>query len=144
MATRYLQLQHKNKQGSTSGDGRGIWNGYIQSDGITWDISSRGTGVTALSPGSVQAEKNLETGNTDHGYGCGLAEIDELYSSAIMSEILHLNGYTTERSLAIIEHQKGLGIGVRAGQNLFRPAHLFVFLKQNNFEALKRGTDYLI
>ena len=28
MATRYLQTQHRNKQGKTSGDGRSIWNGY--------------------------------------------------------------------------------------------------------------------
>ena len=43
MATRYLQAQHKDKRGLTSGDGRAIWNGSIQSRGKTWDISSRGT-----------------------------------------------------------------------------------------------------
>ena len=30
MATRYLQLQHPGKRGTTSGDGRGIWNGEIR------------------------------------------------------------------------------------------------------------------
>jgi len=48
MASRYLQLQHKDKRGLTSGDGRGIWNGHLKHKGITWDISSRGTGVTCL------------------------------------------------------------------------------------------------
>lgn len=144
MATRYLQLQHQNKLGETSGDGRCIWNGFVKHKGTTWDVSSRGTGVTALAPGSVLADKPLETGNIDHGYGCGLAEIDELYSSAIMSEIFHNRGITTERMLAIIDFEDGYGIGVRAGTNLFRPAHLFRYLKQNKYESLKQATDYLI
>lgn len=144
MATRYLQLQHSDKTGSTSGDGRCIWNGTVENDSHLWDVSSRGTGVTALAPGSVQAEEPLQSGNTDHGYGCGLAELDELYASAIMSEIMHNNGYNTERVLCIIDHGGGYGVGVRAAKNLMRPAHLFMFLKQNNFEALKRATDYLI
>ena len=42
MATRYLQLQHPNKQGKTSGDGRSIWNGCIKHQGKTWDVSSCG------------------------------------------------------------------------------------------------------
>jgi hypothetical protein len=56
MATRYLQTQHRNKQGKTSGDGRSIWNGYLKSDNLTFDISSRGTGATILSPGAQEAE----------------------------------------------------------------------------------------
>ncbi|MEO0335868.1 MAG: hypothetical protein AAF202_05720, partial [Pseudomonadota bacterium] len=44
MATRYLQLQHQDKTGKTSGDGRCIWNGAITHKGKTWDVSSRGTG----------------------------------------------------------------------------------------------------
>src|SRR3989338_422322 len=51
MATRYLQSQHKNRQGKTSGDGRSIWNGFIKTKDMTFDITSRGTGATALSPG---------------------------------------------------------------------------------------------
>lgn len=144
MATRYLQLQHSDKTGRTSGDGRCVWNGSIEYKGTTWDVSSRGTGVTALAPGAVQAGKPLRSGNTDFGYGCGLAEIDELYGAALMAEILHSNGLNTERVLAIIDHGDGIGIGVRAGQNLFRPAHLFMHLKQKNYEALKRATDFLI
>ncbi|MBC85954.1 MAG: hypothetical protein CL677_02155 [Bdellovibrionaceae bacterium] len=144
MATRYLQLQHQNKTGLTSGDGRGIWNGFLKFKASEWDISSRGTGVTCLSPGAALAGKNLETGNIDHGYGCGLAEIDELYSSAIMSEIMHNRGFTTERTLLVIDHGTGYGIGVRAGKNLFRPAHIFNFLKQKNLDALKRGVQFLI
>ena len=99
MATRYLQLQHKNKKGVTSGDGRSIWNGVVTHHGITWDISSRGTGVTALSPGAVEAKRPLRTGEEEFGYGCGRADIDEMYGSAIMSEIFHQQGISTERVL---------------------------------------------
>lgn len=144
MATRYLQLQHKNKRGETSGDGRSIWNGQIEHKGITWDVSSRGTGVTCLAPGAVQAQKPLKSGNTAFGYGCGMADIDELIGSAIMAEIFHNQGINTERVLAVIDTGHGNGIGIRAGKNLFRPAHLFMFLKQSNFDALKRATHYLI
>ena len=52
MATRYLQLQHKDKCGRTSGDGRSVWNGTIEANGIRFDVSSRGTGATILSPGA--------------------------------------------------------------------------------------------
>ncbi|MCM2281195.1 MAG: hypothetical protein NDI61_05040 [Bdellovibrionaceae bacterium] len=144
MATRYLQLQHANKQGKTSGDGRGIWNGTFKSKGVTWDISSRGTGVTKLAPGAVVANRPLKTGAGDFGYGCGMADIDELLSSALMSEVFHLRGIPTERVLAIIDLGKGVGIGVRAAPNLLRPAHLFLWLKQEKLEPLRRGTDHFI
>lgn len=144
MATRYLQLQHANKQGRTSGDGRSIWNGLFKHHGQSWDISSRGTGVTCLSPGAVEANRPLKTGATEFGYGCGLADITELYGSTVMSEIFHLNGVHTERMLVIIDLGKGCGIGVRAAQNLIRPAHLFLYLKQGRLEPLRQATDYLI
>ncbi len=143
-ATRYLQLQHKNKKGVTSGDGRSIWNGVITHQGTTWDISSRGTGVTALSPGAVEAARPLKTGEEEFGYGCGLAEVEELYGSAIMSEIFHRQGLSTERVLTVIDIGKGLGIGVRAAPNLLRPAHMFLYLKQNRYLPLKKSTDYFI
>lgn len=144
MATRYLQLQHENKQGKTSGDGRGIWNGIVKHQGITWDVSSRGTGVTCLSPGAVEAKKPLKTGSTDFGYGCGQAELDELYGSAIFAEVLHLQGIPTERVLCIIDIGRGVGIGVRAAVNLLRPAHMFLYLKQNKFMPLKKSLDYFL
>lgn len=144
MATRYLQLQHANKQGKTSGDGRGVWNGTYQHRGITWDISSRGTGVTRLAPGAVQADRPLQTGTTEFGYGCGLADVTELLGSALLSEIFHHNGVATERVLTIIDLGKGCGVGVRAAPNLIRPAHLFLYLKQGRSEALRQATDYLI
>ncbi len=144
MATRYLQLQHVNKQGKTSGDGRGIWNGTVRHRGMTWDVSSRGTGVTCLAPGSVEAQKPLKTGGTEFGYGCGLAEIDELLGAAILAEVMHLQGINTERVLCVIDLGKGYGIGVRAAKNLIRPAHLFLYLKQERHQALKAATDYLI
>lgn len=144
MATRYLQLQHANKQGKTSGDGRGIWNGTATHRGTTWDVSSRGTGVTCLAPGAVQAAKPLRTGGTEFGYGCGLAEIDELLSAAISAEVIHLQGINTERVLCVVDLGKGYGIGVRAAKNLIRPAHLFLYLKQERKKDLKAATDYLI
>lgn len=144
MATRYLQLQHSNKQGKTSGDGRGIWNGTLTHRGVTWDVSSRGTGVTCLAPGAVEANRPLKTGDTAYGYGCGLAEIDELLGAAILAEIMHLQGIHTERVLCIIDLGKGYGIGVRAAPNLIRPAHLFLYLKQERYKELKSATDYFI
>jgi hypothetical protein len=144
MATRYLQLQHDSRSGKTSGDGRSIWNGSVHHGGTVWDISSRGTGVTRLAPGAVQANKPLETGNEDFGYSCGQMEIDELYSTAISSEIFHYNKIATERVLAIVDLGKGLAIGVRAAANLIRPAHLFLFLKQNDLKSLKAGVDYFL
>lgn len=144
MATRYLQLQHSDKTGRTSGDGRCIWNGVAVAKGKIWDVSSRGTGVTALAPGVVEAGRPLKSGNNAHGYGCGMAEIDELFGAAILAEIFHRNGIATERVLAIIDLGKGVGIGVRAAHNLIRPAHLFMFLKQNKLEPLRNALDYLI
>jgi uncharacterized protein YdiU (UPF0061 family) len=144
MASRYLQIQHPGKQGKTSGDGRGIWNGIVEHRGKCWDVSSRGTGVTCLAPGAVEANKPLKTGATDFGYGCGQAEIDELYGSAILAEMMHVQGLSTERVLCVIDLGKGYGIGVRAAPNLLRPAHLFLYLKQNRHEDLKRGVDYFI
>ncbi len=144
MASRYLQLQHSDRRGISSGDGRGIWNGVINNRGRTWDVSSRGTGVTCLAPGAVEAKKPLKTGAGEFGYGCGLAEIDELYGAAILAEIIHLQGIPTERVLCIIDHGKGYGIGVRAAHNLLRPAHLFLYLKQNRYNELKTGVDYFI
>jgi uncharacterized protein YdiU (UPF0061 family) len=144
MASRYLQLQHSNKQGKTSGDGRGIWNGVVQHRGKIWDVSSRGTGVTRLAPGAVEANRPLKTGATEFGYGCGQAEIDELYGAAIMAEVMHLQGVPTERVLCVIDLGKGYGIGVRAAPNLLRPAHLFMYLKQSRYDDLKNGANYLI
>lgn len=144
MASRYLQLQHQNKQGKTSGDGRGIWNGVVEHRGRIWDVSSRGTGVTCLAPGSVEAKKPLQTGDESYGYGCGLAEVDELYASAIQAEIVHLQGITTERVLCVIKIGDGVGIGVRAAPNLLRPAHIFPYLKQNRLPELKNAIDYFI
>ncbi len=144
MATRYLQLQHEDKQGRTSGDGRGIWNGTIRHRGTTWDVSSRGTGVTQLSPGAVEAQRPLKTGTEEFGYGCGLADTTELIGSALFSEVFHRNGLSTERVLAVIDLGRGVGIGVRAAPNLFRPAHLFLWLKQGERETLARGFDLVI
>ncbi|MBC7371168.1 MAG: hypothetical protein H7326_06365, partial [Bdellovibrionaceae bacterium] len=39
---------------------------------------------------------------------------------------------------------KGYGIGVRAAQNLIRPAHLFLYLKQERHKELKAATDYFL
>jgi uncharacterized protein YdiU (UPF0061 family) len=144
MATRYLQTQHRNKQGKTSGDGRSIWNGYLRSENLTFDISSRGTGATILSPGAVEAQKTFATGDTTYGYASGLAELDEMLGSAVMSEIFYRQGIPTERCLAVIGFPDGTAIGVRSAPNLIRPAHMFRYLKQNRHAELKASVDYFI
>jgi uncharacterized protein YdiU (UPF0061 family) len=144
MATRYLQLQHTDKTGRTSGDGRSIWNGQVTHNGTVWDVSSRGTGVTCLAPGSVEAGKPLKSGSGQFGYGCGTADLDELVGTALMAEPFHQAGIPTERVLLIIDSLDGNGIGVRAGKNLFRPAHVFPFLKQSRRTELCQALDFLI
>lgn len=144
MATRYLQLQHPNKRGKTSGDGRGIWNGEIRSRGKTWDISSSGTGATCLSPAVAIEEKFFKTGDRNVGYGNGRNSLDEGIPSALMSEIFHRKEIPTERTLAILSFEDGTSINVRASQNLLRPAHFLCHLKQNSLTALKSITDFHI
>jgi hypothetical protein len=144
MATRYLQLQHPCKKGTTSGDGRSIWNGQVSHKGKTFDISSCGTGATKLSPACNINKKFYQTGDPTVSYGCGYSEKDEGLSALFFSEVLAKNGLETERVLAIIEFQKGLAINVRVHENLLRPSHLFNHLKQNNLPTLKRMVDYYI
>lgn len=144
MATRYLQLQHPDKSGRTSGDGRSIWNGTVRANGISWDISSCGTGATKLSPACNINKKFYQTGDPSISYGCGLSEVGEGFETLFFSEVLGKNGFKTERVLAIIEFEKGLGINVRANPNLMRPSHFFGHLKQGNFETLKQVADYYI
>ncbi len=134
MATRYLQTQHRNQQGKTSGDGRSIWNGYLKSDNLTFDISSRGTGATILSPGAQEAKGFVATGDYAYGYSSGLADLDEMLGSAVMSEIFYRQGIPTERCLAVIGFPDTTAIGVRTAPNLIRPAHIFRYLKQGRHE----------
>lgn len=144
MATRYLQLQHPDKCGRTSGDGRSIWNGTVKNNGITWDVSSCGTGGTKLSPACNINKKFYQTGDPSISYGCGLADLSEGLETLLFSEVLGKNGFKTERILALIEFEKGISINVRANPNLIRPSHFFGHLKQGNREALKQVTDYYI
>jgi len=144
MATRYLQMQHPGRQGCTSGDGRSVWNGRITHDGVTWDVSSCGTGVTRLCPATAEQKKFFRTGNWQADYGCGTATIEEGLSSALMSETLHRNGIATERVLAVLETPSGFSINVRAGRNLLRPSHLFGWLKQGDPARLKGVADLFL
>ncbi|MFT6067691.1 MAG: hypothetical protein ACJAT2_001870 [Bacteriovoracaceae bacterium] len=144
MATRYLQLQHPNKQGKTSGDGRSIWNGMISHKGKSWDVSSCGTGATALSPATAIQKKFFQSGDPSISYGCGYSELDEGLSTLFFSEIFHKNGIDTERVLGIIDYGNNISINIRAHQNLLRPSHLFNHLKQNNLEALENLVNYYI
>ncbi len=144
MATRYLQLQHKDKCGRTSGDGRSIWNGSIESNGIRFDVSSRGTGATILSPGASEAGQALATGDTKFGYASGTADLDEMLGSALMSEIFYRQGIPTERCLTVIDFGDGSSVGVRTAPNLIRPAHLFRYLKMGRHAELKRSMDYFL
>ena len=144
MATRYLQIQHRNKQGKTSGDGRSIWNGCLKNDNLVFDISSRGTGATILSPGAQYAEGVVATGDNSYGYSSGLADLDEMLGSAVMSEIFYRQGIPTERCLAVIGFPDTTAIGVRSAPNLIRPAHIFRYLKQGRHAELKASVDYFI
>ena len=144
MATRYLQLQHPDKTGRTSGDGRSIWNGQITNQGKTWDVSSCGTGATCLSPAAAIHKKFFKTGDPAVSYGCGYAELEDGIAAALLSEIFHRNTIATERTLAVIEYPKGFAINVRAGTNLLRPSHLFRYLKQGDLKGLRSVVDYFI
>jgi uncharacterized protein YdiU (UPF0061 family) len=144
MATRYLQTQHHNKQGKTSGDGRSIWNGYLKTSPLTFDISTRGTGATILSPGAQKSDGAVKTGDESYGYSSGLADLEEMLGSAVMSEIFYRQGIPTERCLAVIGFPDATAIGVRSAPNLIRPAHIFRYLKQNRHAELKASVDYFI
>ena len=144
MATRYLQLQHPDKMGRTSGDGRTVWNGTVRHNGTTWDVSSCGTGGTKLSPACNINKKFYQTGDPSISYGCGLSEVAEGLETLFFSEVLGKNGFKTERVLAILEYDKGIAINVRANPNLIRPSHFFGHLKQGNLETLKQVADYYI
>ncbi len=144
MATRYLQLQHPDRRGTTSGDGRSVWNGTVTHRGATWDVTSCGTGVTRLCPATAELGKYLRTGNDVASYGCGTASLEDGLAAALMSEALHSAGIRTERTLAILELPRGQAIVVRAGRNLLRPAHLFAPLKQNDLVRLEAAVEYWI
>lgn len=144
MATRYLQAQHKDKRGRTSGDGRAIWNGTVRAGGMTFDVSSRGTGATRLSPGAQVAGKPVKTGDHSWGYSCGRADLDEMLGTAVMSEVFYRSGLPTERTLCVIDFGDGTAIGVRTAPNLLRPAHVFRYLKQGRRDELKASLDYFI
>lgn len=144
MATRYLQLQHEDKTGKASGDGRSVWNGQIKNRGKVWDISSCGTGATRLSPATSKHNRFFETGDPSISYGCGYAELDEGLATALFSDIFKKNGVTTEETLCVLEFEKGLSINVRAHSSLLRPSHLFCWLKQGNHKTLKQAVDYYI
>ena len=144
MATRYLQCQHPSKTGLTSGDGRSIWNGCFTGRGVTWDITSCGTGATCLSPAAAIYHRHFKTGDDTFSYAGGKADLGDSVCAALMSDIFHKNGIPTERTLAIISFADGSSINVRAQKNLLRPAHLFRMLKQNRLRDLKAAVDYCI
>jgi len=144
MATRYLQVQHPSRVGRTSGDGRSVWNGCITYRGITWDVSSCGTGVTRLCPATAKENEYFKTGNDHADYGCGTASIDEGLAAALTSETFYRNGIRTERVLALIETRFGQSINVRVAKNLLRPSHFMAQAKQGNYETLKALVDHFI
>ena len=65
-------------------------------------------------------------------------------ATALLSHIYHANNKSTERSLAIIEFENDISINVRAHENLIRPSHLFLYLKQDDFKSLKSLLDFYI
>ncbi len=144
MATRYLQLQHPGRSGLTSGDGRSIWNGCFTAKGITWDISSCGTGVTALSPATAHEGRHFRSGDKNASYGSGRGDLLDGVGAALMSDIFHRNHLATERTLLLIGYPDGTSVNVRAAKNLLRPAHFFHHLKQGEYLRLKGVVDYYI
>ncbi len=144
MATRYLQLQHPDRRGRTSGDGRSIWNGMLRAGAQTWDVSSCGTGATRLSPATAIHKRFFRTGDPSVSYGCGRASLWDSVCAALMSESLHACAVRTERTLAIIEYGDGSCVAVRTYPNLLRPAHLFLWLKQGDHARLQAAVDYYI
>ncbi len=142
MATRYLQLQHPDKRGLNSGDGRSIWNGVIRGRTGLWDVSSCGTGVTRLCPATSILGRFLQTGNADTDYGCGTAHIEEGIGAALMSEAFARNDIRTERVLAVLALPDGLAINVRVAPNLLRPSHFFGLLRRREDEDLRRLVLY--
>lgn len=144
MATRYLQLQHPGRTGRASGDGRSIWNGVVHHQGKTWDVSSRGTGATCLSPATAKGKRFFRSGDPEVSYGCGFSSIHEGVGDAIFSEIFHRNNLATERVLCVIEFPGNFEITVRASLNLLRPSHFFVHLKQGQRDRLQGVADYYI
>src|SRR4030095_12383651 len=129
---------------NTYGDGRSIWNGSLKTRTLAFDISSRGTGATILSPGAQKSDGAVKTGDESYGYSSGLAELDEMLGSAVMSEIFYYQGIPTERCLAVIGFSDGSAIGVRKATNLIRPAHIFRYLQQGRHAELKASVDYFI
>ena len=142
MATRYLQLQHPDKRGFNSGDGRSIWNGLIRGRTGRWDVSSCGTGVTRLCPATSALGRFFETGNEITDYGCGTAHIEEGIGAALMSEVFAANGVRTERVLAVLSLPSGQAINVRVAPNLLRPSHFFGLLRRRDDEGLRRCVLY--
>lgn len=144
MATRYLQLQHPDPRGSTSGDGRSVWNGTVTHRGRSWDVSSCGTGVTRLCPATAAEKRFFKTGNRWASYGCGTAAISEGFSTALMSECFHRNGIATERVLAVISLPGGCAINVRAAPSLLRPSHFLTHLRRGDLETLGALADVYV
>jgi len=142
MATRYLQLQHPDKRGLNSGDGRSVWNGLVRSPKGRWDVSSCGTGVTRLCPATSELGRFFRTGNALADYGCGTAHIDEGIGAALMSEAFARNGIRTERVLAVLSLPSGQAINVRVAPNLLRPSHFFGLLRRRQDEDLRRLALY--
>lgn len=136
MATRYLQLQHPDKRGLNSGDGRSIWNGIVRGRHGDWDVSSCGTGVTRLCPATSAHGEFFRTGNAATDYGCGTAHVDEGLGAALMSEAFVRNHIKTERVLAVLALPSGLAINVRVAPNLLRPSHFFGLLNRREDDDL--------
>ena len=142
MATRYLQLQHPDKRGLNSGDGRSIWNGCFRGRHGSFDVSSCGTGVTRLCPATSELGEFFRTGNVITDYGCGTAHVYEGLGAALMSEAFHRNGVRTERVLAVLAMPSGFAINVRVAPNLLRPSHFFGLLRRGEHADLRRLVDY--
>jgi hypothetical protein len=96
----------------------------------------------ALALSTTKYGKHFQSGDPTISYGCGYAELDEAIESVFFSEVFYKNKVKTERTLAVIEFEKGLVVSVRAHENLLRPSHLFRHLKQSKLCSLKKMIEY--
>jgi hypothetical protein len=145
MASRYLQLQHSNKQGKTSGDGRGIWNGTVEFQGKNLGCEFPWNRRDMLSPWCCPGESSPSKQELQNSV-MAAAKLNWMNCMArrFWLKLCIFKELKQKEFFASLILEKVMELGVRAAPNLLRPAHLFMYLKQNRFEELKAGMDYLI
>ena len=145
MATRYLQLQHPDRRGRTSGDGRSIWNGTITHGASPGTSRAAAPASRACVPPPRTRGASSRPAADGAYYGCGTAALGEGLGAALSRRRSTATASRTERVLAVIALPDGFAINVRAGRNLLRPSHFFAHSKQGDLEdAARRRRRFLL